>query len=394
MTSTIYNVYCDESCHLENDGISVMALGAVWCKKDDVEMIAEKIKAIKLKHHVSPFFEIKWTKVSPAKKAFYMDLIQYFFAESRLHFRTVIIPQKNKLDHTMFDQSHDDWYYKMYFLLLREILNPLARYNIYIDIKDTHGVTKVEKLREILSHNVYDFDKTIIKKIQQIRSYEVAMMQLTDLLIGAMTYFYRNLSSSETKNALIRLIQTYSHHTLLKSTLPKENKFNLFIWEPKGMVNVVLPELITLDQHQGDWSVYVEVIYQHYLATIANGNLTYKNLPVHCQFRPLSHGKGFGFWHCISEGADEATRIPDLRRCERIGWIAWVIRESEYHPQITCWENKRGSNQHMVLFLEVESYVVILAKRKMYYLLKTAYCVNSQRKRQLMRERDQYWKAS
>lgn len=233
MVATLYNVYCDESCHLENDGIPVMALGAVWCKKEDFKILAEKLKAIKLKHHLSPHFEIKWTKISPAKKDFYEDLIHYFFAENKLHFRTVIIPEKNKLDHATFQQSHDDWYYKMYFLLLREILNPLANYHIYIDQKDTRGTAKVEKLREVLSHNIYDFDKTIIKKIQQIRSNEVVMMQLADLLTGAMTYFYRGLSSSKTKNSLIQLIQTASHHTLLKNTLPKENKFNLFIWEPK-----------------------------------------------------------------------------------------------------------------------------------------------------------------
>ncbi len=27
----IFNVYCDESCHLENDHQSAMVLGAVWC---------------------------------------------------------------------------------------------------------------------------------------------------------------------------------------------------------------------------------------------------------------------------------------------------------------------------------------------------------------------------
>jgi len=26
-----YNIYCDESCHLEHDGIPTMVIGAVWC---------------------------------------------------------------------------------------------------------------------------------------------------------------------------------------------------------------------------------------------------------------------------------------------------------------------------------------------------------------------------
>ena len=42
-----YNIYCDESCHLENDHINVMALGAAWCQLNDVEEITNAIKAIK-----------------------------------------------------------------------------------------------------------------------------------------------------------------------------------------------------------------------------------------------------------------------------------------------------------------------------------------------------------
>ena len=35
----LYNIYCDESCHLEHDGEKVMLIGGVWCpsnKKDEI----------------------------------------------------------------------------------------------------------------------------------------------------------------------------------------------------------------------------------------------------------------------------------------------------------------------------------------------------------------------
>ncbi|MNH30689.1 hypothetical protein D3C79_909980 [compost metagenome] len=35
---------------------------------------------------------------------------------------------------------------------------------------------------------------------------------------------------------------------------------------------------------------------------------------------PVIQGKEATFWHMISEGNDEAERLPDLRRCERIRW--------------------------------------------------------------------------
>lgn len=161
------------------------------------------------------------------------------------------------------------------------------------------------------------------------------------------------------------------------------------------MVSNSLPELITLNNYEGDWFPYLEAIYQYYMDEVVNGKLLYNNLPISCQFRPTHEGKGFAFWHAISEGEKEDDRKADLRRCERIRWIAWMIRNITDNTSngITWWKNKRGPNTHTVLFLEEESYVVILAKRKDYHLFRTAYCANSRRKRQLIRERDEYWKA-
>lgn len=224
------NIYCDESCHLENDHIQSMALGSIWCNENEISLISNNIKSIKKKHNLPTTFEIKWTKVSPAKKDFYLELIEYFFTEPKLHFRCILIPDKNKLDHIKFNQSHDDWYYKMYFLLIKGILSPQCKYNIYIDIKDTRGTEKVKKLHEVLCNSRYDFDKKIIENIQQVRSHEVTIMQITDLFIGAITYLHRELETSSAKLEIIEHIKKLSKHNLDRSTLPRENKFNIFVW--------------------------------------------------------------------------------------------------------------------------------------------------------------------
>ena len=124
-----YNIYCDESCHLPNDHQPIMVLGAIWCPKDKAREIAENIRRIKVKHNLPPFFEIKWTKVSPGKADFYLELIDYFFEEKDLHFRG-LIAEKEGLDHVKYYQDHDDWYYKMYFNLLKIIISPIDKYNI------------------------------------------------------------------------------------------------------------------------------------------------------------------------------------------------------------------------------------------------------------------------
>ena len=82
--SQILNVYCDESCHLENDGQTAMVLGAVWCPLEKRAEIAGRLREIKQKHGLSADFEVKWTKVGPSKLGFYLDLVDYFFDDDDL----------------------------------------------------------------------------------------------------------------------------------------------------------------------------------------------------------------------------------------------------------------------------------------------------------------------
>ena len=91
-----YNVYCDESCHLENDRHKAMVIGAVSCPLEKTRKISDRIREIKTHHNLKKTFEVKWTKVSPAKVSFYKELIDYFFDNNDLQFRALIIPDKTK----------------------------------------------------------------------------------------------------------------------------------------------------------------------------------------------------------------------------------------------------------------------------------------------------------
>ena len=49
-----FNVYCDESCHLEHDGVPVMAWGAVYCSTDAVRSVTDGVRALKTAHGLAP----------------------------------------------------------------------------------------------------------------------------------------------------------------------------------------------------------------------------------------------------------------------------------------------------------------------------------------------------
>lgn len=163
------------------------------------------------------------------------------------------------------------------------------------------------------------------------------------------------------------------------------------------------PDLIFLNDFPG-WEAYEDAIYDIYLETVAHARLTFCGSPIKVRFNPESKRKGYGFWHLISEAPDqrnrnEEERIPDLRRCERVRWVAWCIQHADAgSPGFSWWENERGRETHIVIWAEQHDFAVVLAKRQTrqgprFYLLKTAYCLRSHTIRKFTKERDA-WQAA
>jgi len=230
--SQTFNVYCDESCHLEHDHQPIMLFGAVWCPTTEARRYSDSIRQIKTKYAARG--EMKWNKVSRSKQAFYLELATFFFSNPNLKFRCLVVNDKSKLNHSYFNLgSHDSFYYKMYFYLLRNILSYENQYNVYLDMKDTRSQKKINTLREVLCNNVHDFEKDMIHRIQHIRSHEVELLQLTDFLLGAISYHCRGLQGNDAKVAVIQKIKELSEIELTHTTPPWEEKFNLFFFSPK-----------------------------------------------------------------------------------------------------------------------------------------------------------------
>lgn len=223
------SVYCDESNHLAHNRSKYMTLGYVSCILSEVRETNVIIRRLKEKHGLDRQYELKWIKVSAAKKAFYEELLDYFFTSPHLQFRCVIA-DKSSLNFDQFGLSHDDWYYRMYYLLLGKSLVETNTYSIYIDIKDTCSGDKVRKLKEVLNNSYYDFTSTMIHRVQQVHSHEVELMQVTDLLVGAIGYCNNGHDTSLAKLDVVRNIKALTGINLCASTPLCEQKFNLFVW--------------------------------------------------------------------------------------------------------------------------------------------------------------------
>ncbi len=226
------NIYSDESNHLESDK-KPMVLGALYCPRSKASTVNRRIREIKNEHGIPNSFEIKWTKVSKRHLAFYIDVINYFFDIDDMGIR-VVVARKDNLDHTRFGQTHDDWYYKMYYLLLTKIIASENSYKICLDRKDTLGKERVKRLREVLCNTEYDFKREIINEVREVQSDQVQMVQVIDLIIGAIQFNLCSLEldkENKAKRALVDHLKKKTGRSLIINTLPSEFKFNLFFWD-------------------------------------------------------------------------------------------------------------------------------------------------------------------
>ena len=223
MIKKTFNIYCDESTHLEHDGHPYMLYSYISIASNQIKICKEQIKAIKAKYGYDG--ELKWTNIHDKTFEMYKELVEYFFMTD-MKFRAVIV-DKAQIDDTREDYTFNDFYFRMYFQLLHHEINLENMYNIYFDIKDTCSQQKLQKLKEILKWNAS------ILNFQFIRSYETPFVQLADVLMGAINYNLR-IERGDINGKVIakrQIVQHIQKHTpiSLKQTSPlNAKKFNLF----------------------------------------------------------------------------------------------------------------------------------------------------------------------
>jgi hypothetical protein len=231
-----YKIFCDESNHLYNDKSDLMLIGGIVCPNDQVEYVNRFIKHLKHKYNAN--CELKWTKLNSHKKEFYKELLEFFFSRIDLRFNVQVVINKSNLNHEKYNEGEaDNFYYKMYYYAVMPFLNTSSSFNIFMDYKDSKGGQRAKKLREVIQNTFYgqiNFDFTII------HSHESQIMQLVDLLIGAIGYKNRKDidKNSEIKNFVVEKIEELSGFVLCDATPQWESKFRIFQFRPRRCFSV------------------------------------------------------------------------------------------------------------------------------------------------------------
>ncbi len=157
-------------------------------------------------------------------------------------------------------------------------------------------------------------------------------------------------------------------------------------------MNCNIPDLIELSAYGGSYLDYEDAVYAAYQNSFPDSSLYYRGLPIRHKRHPEYNGKPATFWHIISNGSDEDSRLPNLRRYETVTWPFYILRECvDACGSLLIWENERRGRRNTLLFCTSVNYLVVLSNRDGYYVFWTAYPVERDHTRnKLIKEYSDY----
>ncbi len=223
-------MYCDESrqelFRSPIGGDNYVLIGGLWVRADDRQAHKAAVKGLRERHNLHG--EFKWNRVSASRLEFYKGLIGLFFSTG-MRFRTLVLPAE-ELDVVRFHQADNElMFYKFYYQLLHHWILDFNNYRIFVDTKTNRAPDRVRVLEGCLSN------ANIISavSVQALPSHQVDLMQLADVLIGAVSYKFHKRTSSLAKREAVSEIESHLGKEICP-TSRADDKFNIFRFRPGG----------------------------------------------------------------------------------------------------------------------------------------------------------------
>ena len=222
-----FEVYCDEAFpDLFTSGhpkAQYLMIGSLWLPADLRDDVKAKIKTLRERHNA--WGEIKWSKVSPSKLGFYLDLVELFFGYGdNLRFRCIAV-DREQVNLAFHEGDHELGFYKFYYQVLHHWILDFNSYSIFCDTKSNRERDRLHELGRVLDNANLS---SSIESVQALPSKQVVLIQMADLLLGAASSRMNDtLREGSAKEHLVLALEERLGHKL-RPTMRGARKFNIF----------------------------------------------------------------------------------------------------------------------------------------------------------------------
>lgn len=218
-TSMNVDVYCDNTFPdlftSSNPQAKYLLIGSLWLPVGLREELKDQIKAIRERHNT--WGEIKWSKISRLRLGFYIDLIDLFMSydEEELRFRGIAV-DREQMKHDPNHGRTELGIYMFYYEMLQRWTNGRDFYRVFCPTDKC-----IHRFKRVL------LEAKINTNIQALPSKEVALIQLTDLLIGAASSRANSTLNDGTAKEDVAKALEQRLGKVLGPTIRVNTKFNL-----------------------------------------------------------------------------------------------------------------------------------------------------------------------
>ena len=224
-----FSIYCDES---NIQPARYMLIGGLWVPQQYEAGLRCSLE--KVRHDFNMTAEFKWTKVSQSKLPAYKAWTDCFFQNKDIDFRCIVV-NTELLDYRTFHKGDQELgFYKFYYQLVSRNIQPTNLYWLYTDERNNRKKNRLEVLKIVT--NRYWMKSCSVEPLRNIeprQSNKEDILQLTDLLLGAIGYSWNATQKSLAKIGLIEHIQNrLGWRTLRQATSPGFLRFNIWEWHP------------------------------------------------------------------------------------------------------------------------------------------------------------------
>lgn len=223
-----FEVYCDETLPdlytSQKPAGQFLMIGSLWLSADIRSLAKQRISELRAKY--SMFGEIKWRKISPSSQAFYTELIDLFMSFGlEMRFRCMAV-NRTEVNMVQLKGDAELGFYKFYYQAIHHWILDNNDYHIFCDLKQNRDRSRLSTLRTVLGHA----NRTsTIEAIQSIPSREVVLIQLCDVLLGAISARINEKKRlGQGKTAIVEHLERRLGRDRLGPTQAAERKFNVF----------------------------------------------------------------------------------------------------------------------------------------------------------------------